>query len=203
MLRRYLKNPFQKNETSSMTPFPNSFNPEESFTPSHPSWSHQPVGNFDAHDAHAAQPIDPNQYFNRPDLMIDTIIGPGVSFSGIIEYEHLLRIDGYFEGELESASGSLIIGPRGVVKAHHLHLFAAVIEGTLEANLSISNLLVIKSTARIKGNIAARWLTLETGATINGSLTVDPNLAHKDEKEKELEQAQSSKSQQETDSLMY
>lgn len=103
----------------------------------------------------------------------ETTINASVSIKGTLSFERFLRLDGSFEGEL-LARGRLHVGPRGCLKAD-INLEGAVIEGLVEGNIHIEDHLEIRATAIIKGDISARTLTVEPGATLIGSVLIEPN----------------------------
>ncbi len=100
----------------------------------------------------------------------ETTLGEGVSFRGELSFERLLRIDGTFEGELLS-QGKVIVGPKGVVKAN-LNLREAIIEGTVEGNITVQEKLELRGDASIKGDIKAKCLSVDDGVEIVGVVQV-------------------------------
>ncbi len=100
----------------------------------------------------------------------ETTLGEGVSFKGELTFERLLRIDGFFEGSLVS-KGKIIIGPKGHVKAD-IHLQEAIIEGTLEGNLTIAGKVELRGGAVVKGDIQAGSLCVDEGVKLLGYVAV-------------------------------
>jgi len=88
------------------------------------------------------------------------ITGDIVSNSGIL-------IEGDVIGNI-SCSGQVKIGNSGKLKGN-LVCVNAEIEGALEGELTIENLLILRSTARIKGDIEALKLNIEEGAFFEGA----------------------------------
>lgn len=109
----------------------------------------------------------------------ETTLGKGVHFKGTLSFKRLLRIDGTFEGELIS-EGKVLIGPTGVVKSN-ISMTEAIIEGYVEGNITAKERLEIRGEAQVHGNIIARVLSVDEGATIAGHVHVTP---HRDEKAK-------------------
>lgn len=103
----------------------------------------------------------------------ETTLGEGVSFRGELSFERLLRIDGTFEGELLS-QGKVIVGPKGKVKAN-LNLREAIIEGTVEGNITVQEKLLLRGDAFIKGDIRAKSICVDEGVRILGHMTVMPD----------------------------
>lgn len=100
----------------------------------------------------------------------ETIIGQNVTIKGVIAFARLLRVDGTFEGELES-EGNLIVGTQGFVKAN-LDLKEAFIAGKVEGNITVRERLVLRGRAEIRGDITAPLLSIDEGVSIIGKVHV-------------------------------
>jgi cytoskeletal protein CcmA (bactofilin family) len=105
----------------------------------------------------------------------ETTLGAGVTFRGQLSFEHFLRIDGSFEGELLS-QGKVIVGATGRVKAD-LNLREAIIEGVVEGNITIQERLELRGEAVVKGDIQAKSLCVDEGVTITGYVLVTPSTS--------------------------
>jgi len=104
----------------------------------------------------------------------ETTLGEGVVFKGELSFQNFLRIDGQFEGDLLS-DGKLVIGPSGVVKATELKLKEAIIEGRLEGNIFVQERLELRGQAEVRGDIKAKFLSVDEGVTLVGSVDVTPD----------------------------
>lgn len=100
----------------------------------------------------------------------ETVIGENVSFKGTLSFQRHLRIDGTFEGELES-QGKLVIGPKGFVKAN-IALQEAYIAGKVEGDITVKERLVLRGRAEVRGNITAPVLSVDEGVSIIGQVYV-------------------------------
>lgn len=96
------------------------------------------------------------------------ITGDIVSNSGIF-------VEGEVIGNI-SCSAQVKIGPSGKVKGN-LVCLNAEIEGALDGELTIENLLILRSTARIKGDIEALKLNIEEGAFFEGACVMKSPIA--------------------------
>ncbi|MCH9609331.1 MAG: hypothetical protein S4CHLAM45_08030 [Chlamydiales bacterium] len=103
----------------------------------------------------------------------ETTLGEGVTFRGELSFDKLLRIDGTFEGELLS-QGKVVIGPTGKVKAD-LNLREAIIEGSVEGNVTVQEKLELRGEASIKGDIKAKLLSVDEGVEIIGVMQISAN----------------------------
>ena len=91
-----------------------------------------------------------------------TIVGKIVSRKDI-------RIDGTLEGGLE-CEGKVIIGEQGRVVGDIIAVNAEIM-GHVTGNVLVSEMLVLKSTSYLEGDIQARKLSIEPNATLNGKCT--------------------------------
>jgi len=96
-----------------------------------------------------------------------------LSFKGELKFNRYLRIDGQFEGELISEGGKLVVGPKGVVKSN-VKMREVVIEGYVEGDVFVDERIELRGDAQVRGNISARSLTVDEGATIIGNMRVKP-----------------------------
>ena len=91
----------------------------------------------------------------------------GTEITGDIVSDANLLIEGEIIGNV-SCSGKVMIGTSGKIKGN-LVCVNAEIDGAMDGELTIENLLVLHSTARIKGDIQTMKLTIEEGAYFEGA----------------------------------
>ena len=102
---------------------------------------------------------DPSSQQNR--------ISEGTKIVGNITSKGGFRIDGEVEGVLETPN-KVVIGKSGVLIGT-LICKEADIEGAVQGNMDIENLLSLKSTAKIEGEVVIGKLAVEPGATFHAS----------------------------------
>jgi len=95
------------------------------------------------------------------------IIGKNTSIVGDIISEGDFRIDGKVEGTIKT-NGKVIIGGSGIVNGK-VECNYADIEGTFSGELSVNNVLSLKATAKISGNVVIGKLSVEPGADFNAT----------------------------------
>jgi cytoskeletal protein CcmA (bactofilin family) len=95
------------------------------------------------------------------------VILSGTEISGDIVSNSNLLIEGEIIGNI-SCSGKVQIGTSGKIKGN-LVCVNADVEGSLDGELTIENLLILRSTARIKGDIQTLKLNIEEGAFFEGA----------------------------------
>jgi len=106
-----------------------------------------------------------NQNANTPSSNSNNILVVGTKIEGKISAGSDMRLDGELIGDL-TCSGKLIIGPEGKVVGN-IKCQNAVIEGVFEGNLEVAELLNIRETAKIQGDIITDKLIVQSGAIFN------------------------------------
>lgn len=95
------------------------------------------------------------------------VIGKGTVLEGNIETYGNIRIEGKVIGNIKSKS-KIALGNSSQVEGN-IAAQNADIEGEVKGKIEISELLVLKSTAVINGDIITSKLVVEPGAVFNGS----------------------------------
>ena len=91
----------------------------------------------------------------------------GTVVSGTVNSDSDIRVDGKIEGKL-ICKAKVIIGPTGFVQGE-IHCANAVIEGKFDGELFVTDLLNIRESANIKGEVQTKKLIVQSGATFNVS----------------------------------
>ncbi len=94
-------------------------------------------------------------------------LSQGTKLKGEITSEGGFRIDGEVEGNITSPN-KIVIGKTGVVTGTII-CNDADIEGSVEGKIEVKNLLSIKSSAHIEGEVITGKLAVEPNATFNAS----------------------------------
>jgi cytoskeletal protein CcmA (bactofilin family) len=97
-------------------------------------------------------------------------VGDVLRFSGEVQFRSMLRIDGHFSGQVDSAEGTLIVSAGAQVRQAVINVAVAKINGTVEGDINASKEVVLGPTADVTGNVSTHSLVIEEGAIINGSL---------------------------------
>ncbi|REE83700.1 cytoskeletal protein CcmA (bactofilin family) [Lutibacter oceani] len=121
----------------------------------------------------------------QPQTLERNIIGKNTSIVGDIISEGDFRIDGKVEGTIKT-NGRVIIGGSGFVSGK-VECNYADIEGKFSGELSVNNILSLKATAKISGNVIIGKLSVEPGAEFNAT------CAMKNATVKELKNEQNTK----------
>ena len=94
-------------------------------------------------------------------------MGEGAVFNGSLSFEGTVRIDGKFEGQVNT-DDTLIIGETGHLRAE---IFAGTVIclGHVEGTIIASKKVEIHSNSRVSGNIKSPGLYIELGGIFDGS----------------------------------
>lgn len=95
------------------------------------------------------------------------LVGMGTEITGNIVSNGDLRIDGILNGNM-TISGKVVVGETGKIKGE-VNCKNADISGTIEGKLNVSELLSLKSTSKITGDITIGKLAIEPGTQFNGN----------------------------------
>ncbi len=106
----------------------------------------------------------------KPNAMERNVLAKNTKIVGDLSSEGDFRIDGILEGTLET-KGRVIIGLEGSVQGKIL-CDNADIEGKFSGELKVNKMLTIKASASITGEVILGKLSVEPGATFNGSCTM-------------------------------
>jgi cytoskeletal protein CcmA (bactofilin family) len=113
-----------------------------------------------------------------------SLISAGTTLTGDINSNSDLRIDGTLIGNINSTA-KVIIGANGVVQGDISGQQADIL-GKVTGAVKVKELLQLKGSSMIKGNIYAGKLQVEPTATFNGEchMNIAPALAEKQEEKK-------------------
>jgi cytoskeletal protein CcmA (bactofilin family) len=105
---------------------------------------------------------------------IETVIGPTASFQGTVRADGNIRIDGVFEGAIETAS-NLIIGDQAKILADIIAHNVSV-SGAVKGNISANRVEVLES-GRIWGDLTVNSLTLDDGGFVSGQVNMHTDMS--------------------------
>jgi cytoskeletal protein CcmA (bactofilin family) len=93
------------------------------------------------------------------------IIGVNTTFKGDVISEGDFRIDGKIEGTIKT-SARIILGKQGVIEGDVICKNADV-EGFINGSLKVEEMLSLKSSAKVHGEVVMGKLAVEPGAEFN------------------------------------
>jgi len=97
----------------------------------------------------------------------DTLVGAGTMFSGLMKSDTDVRIEGDYQGDIES-KGSIVIGEGGVAKSN-ITARDVTIAGKVYGDVHTFGKLVITATGQLHGNSQSAILLVQEGGVLNGS----------------------------------
>lgn len=103
-----------------------------------------------------------------------TVIGPDAHFKGELTFKGGVRIDGQFEGAIQT-QGKVVVSEGGEVKAE-VKASSVTLEGRLVGNLAAQDRVELKASARMEGDVKAAKLLVIEGATFVGRCEVGPDV---------------------------
>ena len=101
----------------------------------------------------------------------------GTLIQGEIKSESNIRIDGSVKGHI-ATKGRLVFCQN------------ADIEGTINGKMTVSELLTLKATSKLKGDIITKKLAIDPGAVFNGSCSMGAVVKDLMQKEEQKQQSQ-------------
>jgi len=96
----------------------------------------------------------------------------GSTLSGDLTSSGDVRIDGVLNGSIKT-EGRLVLGDKGIIEGE-VSCASAIIGGELKATIVAEELLTLKSTAKLSGEIIAGKLAIEPGAVFSGKCSMGP-----------------------------
>tara|TARA_Y100001968_G_C19393270_1_gene736815 strand:+ start:791 stop:1204 length:414 start_codon:yes stop_codon:yes gene_type:complete len=113
------------------------------------------------------------------------MVGTGTVINGDIVSKSDIRIDGILKGSVRT-KGKLVVGSSGVVDGD-VECENADVSGEINAKITVSQLLSLKSTSKLNGDIVTNKLSIEPGASFSGSCSmgaVIKDIKHVEKQEK-------------------
>jgi len=97
---------------------------------------------------------------------ISNIIGKDTTLDGSMASSGNVRVEGKVSGDVK-AKAKFVLGEAGVIRGNVVAR-SAEIAGRIEGNIEISEVLTLRPSAVINGDILTNKLVVEPGATFNG-----------------------------------
>jgi len=98
------------------------------------------------------------------------MIGAETIITGDIISKADIRIDGTLKGSVNT-EGKVVLGREGMIEGDVI-CKDADISGTIKAKITVSQLLSLKTTAKLNGDIITNKLSIEPGAAFSGSCSM-------------------------------
>jgi len=98
------------------------------------------------------------------------MIGAGTTILGDVISKGDIRVDGILKGSVNT-EGRVVLGREGVIEGDVM-CKDADISGTVKAKITVSQLLTLKTSAKLNGDITTNKLSIEPGAEFTGSCSM-------------------------------
>jgi cytoskeletal protein CcmA (bactofilin family) len=102
------------------------------------------------------------------------LIGAGTVVEGDIKSSGDIRVDGTVYGSIISKA-KIVIGSTGVIEGN-MSSANADISGNIRGNTTVQELLFLKASARVTGDITTGKLVVESGASFTGSCNMGATI---------------------------
>lgn len=104
----------------------------------------------------------------------------GSKVSGKLSFEGAAKIDGEVDGEIHGKDG-LTIGESAVITAQ-IRATSVVVSGKVSGDITATQRIEIRASAKVNGNIAAPVLIVQEGALFEGRCSMQPEGVREDRK---------------------
>ena len=111
--------------------------------------------------------------YNETDNTTINLISTGTDITGDIRSNGDIRIDGSLTGSLNTV-GKVVIGPTGKVNGEVVCKNSEV-SGYVEGKITVGQLLNLKASSKITGDIVTVKLSIEPGAKFSGNCKMSDN----------------------------
>ncbi|MEZ5565170.1 MAG: polymer-forming cytoskeletal protein [Gammaproteobacteria bacterium] len=102
------------------------------------------------------------------------VIGPSIQIEGTVRGQEDVYVEGEVTGTIQLQSNTLTVGVQGKIKAD-VYAHTIFVEGSMEGDLYGSEQVIVRKSAKVRGNITSPRVSLEDGATFKGSIEMDPD----------------------------
>jgi len=123
----------------------------------------------------------------------DTInsIATGSKLEGDLVSTGDVRVDGTLKGSVKTA-GKLVLGDSGIIEGK-TQCKSAIIAGEIKGTVQTEELLTLKATAKLSGEIITSKLAIEPGAIFSGKCSMGPVIKKMNKNEEKISSSRSEK----------
>lgn len=100
-----------------------------------------------------------------------SIIATGMTVTGDIDSNGVVKVEGRVEGNVRSAR-QVLVGRQGLVRGD-IETREAVIGGTVEGTITATERVEIQATASLQGDVVTRSIAIAEGGKVNGSVRME------------------------------
>lgn len=118
-------------------------------------------------------PVEKEPSYTAVNSSNGTVLSGDAEFKGSLTFKGNLRIDGKFDGEINSP-GTMHVGTEGEIKAE-VKIGSAIVEGKVTGNITAQDKIELRSSAKLYGDIKATRLVINEGVVFVGKCEVNPS----------------------------
>jgi cytoskeletal protein CcmA (bactofilin family) len=111
-----------------------------------------------------------NKFKPPPPGQVETVIGPTTNVEGAVQNDGGLRVEGIFEGSVETG-GNLIVSEEAKVVAD-IVAYNVSVAGSIKGNIK-ANRVEVLSTGRVWGDITVKSFLVDEGGFIRGEIIME------------------------------
>jgi len=108
---------------------------------------------------------------NETDHTSINLIGAGTTINGEVQSSGDIRVDGTITGQVR-CKGKIVVGSTGVIDGE-VYCQNADFSGKIKGKVEVRELLSLKATSILNGDIITNKLAIEPGASFTGTCTMD------------------------------
>ncbi|MEO8195831.1 MAG: polymer-forming cytoskeletal protein [Thermoanaerobaculia bacterium] len=101
------------------------------------------------------------------------VIGASLELQGELSGNEDLLVEGRVQGKIQLSQNAVTVGAKGRVSAG-VHARVLTIEGEVDGSLVAEELIVLRKSARVRGDLVAPRVVIEDGARFKGTIDMDP-----------------------------
>lgn len=107
--------------------------------------------------------------FDKKNEKLESIIGSNTNIEGNISTKGTLRIDGRITGNIDT--DWLIVGEKAFVKGD-VRVAGVAVAGYLEGNVTAKEIIELKRTGQIRGDVSTSKLVVIEGGMVDGKIAM-------------------------------
>lgn len=110
--------------------------------------------------------VKETDFFDIEDEAFDTVIEPGIKFTGNIKFVKPFMIRGKVNGRIDATS-DLVVDSGAEVNAD-INAVRVLVKGKVRGNIQAKKLIFVSASGILDGDISAEKVVLEPGSTFSG-----------------------------------
>lgn len=109
-----------------------------------------------------------------PQILINSVLGPGITWKGNLTGSGGIRIEGALEGEI-TLRGIMVIAETGRVTCENLRANTVIIAGMVKGNITAEKV-EIRASGKVWGDVVTAAFATEEGAFLRGQIRMEEKV---------------------------